>query len=102
MVQIDPLKVVCNTATLEAYRQHERGVRAAAQPWLSIALVAVALQIGLFLYGLFHPGLRDLGLLSSLMVAVFGLCFCVGAMRAWLYRRSHPFDLPEAPKFRWR
>jgi hypothetical protein len=101
MAQIDPLKLVRNSATLEAYRQHQRAVRAAAQPWLTIALVAVVLQIGLSLYGLFHLGFRDLSLLSSLLLIVFGLCLSIAGVRAWLYRRSHPFELLEAPRPPW-
>jgi hypothetical protein len=101
MAQVDPLKLVRNSATLEAYRQHQRAVRAAAQPWLTIALVAVVLEIGLFLYGLFHLGFRDLSLLSSLLVFVFGLSFGVAGIRAWLYRRSHPFELLEASRRPW-
>jgi hypothetical protein len=101
MAQVDPLKLVRNSATLEAYRQHQRAVRAAAQPWLTIALVAVVLEIGLFLYWLFHLGFRDLSLLSSLLVFVFGLSFGVAGIRAWLYQRSHPFELPEAPRRPW-
>ncbi|HZZ32595.1 MAG TPA: hypothetical protein VFE10_11450 [Phenylobacterium sp.] len=103
MDQIDPLKLVRNSATLEAYRQNQRAVRAAAQPWLTIGLVAVVLQIGLFLYALFHDGFRDLGLLFNLLVFASGLSFGVAGIRAWLYRRSHPFELPEAPSaLRWR
>ena len=98
MTQIDPLKVMRNSATLEAYRHHQRAVRSAAQPWLIIALVAVALEVGLFLYALLHHGLRDLSLLSGVLVMVFGLSFLVAALRAWRYRRSHPLDLPEAPR----
>ena len=51
MDPIDPIKVVRNSATLEAYRQHQRALRGAAQPWLTIALAAVVLQLGLLLYG---------------------------------------------------
>ena len=101
MAQIDPLKLVRNSATLEAYRQHQRAVRAAAQPWLTIAPVAVVLQIGLFLYSLFHHAFRDLSLLSSLIMFVGGLCFGVAGIRAWLYTRSHPFELLEAPRLPW-
>jgi len=95
MAPIDPLKLMRNAATLQAYRQHERSVRAAAQPWLTIALVAALLQIGLFWYELFHDRFRGLSLLNGLLMTVFGLAFATAALRAWLYRRSHPFELPE-------
>jgi hypothetical protein len=102
MTQIDPLKLVRNPATLEAYRQHQRAVRAAAQPWLIVAVVAVFLEIGLFLYGLLRQGFRDLSLLSGLLIMVFGLAFFVAALRAWLYQRAHPFELPETLRPPWR
>ncbi len=102
MATIDPLKLVRNTATLETYRQHQRAIRAAAQPWLTVALVAALLEIGLFLFELFHNGFRSLSLLSSFLVFVFGLSFGIAGIRVWLFRRSHPFELPEAPSaFRW-
>jgi predicted lysophospholipase L1 biosynthesis ABC-type transport system permease subunit len=104
MDPIDPLKVVRNTATLEAYRQHQRALRGAAQPWLTIALAAVVLQIGLLFYELLRHDVRNLSLLSNLLMFAFGLSFCVAAIRAWLYRRSHPLELPEARSstLRWR
>jgi hypothetical protein len=94
---IDPLKVMRNPATLQAYRQYQRAVWAAAQPWLAIGLIVVALQISLFLFALFHNGFRDLSLLFSLLMFAYGLSFGVAGLRVWLYRRSHPFVLPEAP-----
>jgi hypothetical protein len=97
MTQIDPLAVVRNSATLDAYRQHQRAIRAAAQPWLIVALLAAGLEIGLFLYGLRHQGLHELGLLRGLPLMVFGLSFFTAALRAWLYQRAHPLELPEAP-----
>jgi len=97
MATIDPLKLMRNTATLEAYRQHQRAIRAAAQPWLTVALVTALLQIGLFWYELFHNGFRSLSLLYSLLMIVFGLALATAGIRAWLYRRSHPFELPEPP-----
>lgn len=103
MTHIDPLKLVRNTETLHAYREYQRAVRRAGQPWLAIALVAASLEIGLFLFALARSRLHDLSLISSLLVMVFGLSFFMGGLRAWLYRRSHPFTLPEAPSvFGWR
>jgi hypothetical protein len=101
MAQIDPLKLVRNSATLGAYRQHQRAVRAAAQPWLTIGLVAAVLEIGLSVYGLFHLSFRDLSLISSLLMIVFGLSFGVAGIRAWLFRRSHPFEMPAAQRRPW-
>jgi hypothetical protein len=102
MDQIDPFKLVRNGATLESYRQYQRSVRAAAQPWLTIALVAVLLQISLFSYELFCHDFRVLSLLFSLTTLVFGLSFAMAGIRIWQFRRSHPFKLLEAPSaFRW-
>ena len=101
MPQIDPLKLVRNSATLGAYRQHQRAVRAVAQPWLTIGVVAVVLQSSVSLFGLFHHGFRYLGLLGGLLGLVFGLSSCVAGIRTWLYLRSHPFELPEAQRRPW-
>jgi hypothetical protein len=94
---IDPLKIVRNPATLQAYRQHQRALWAVALPWLAIGLVAVALQISLFLFALFHNGFRDLSLLFNLLMFGSGVSFGVAGIRVWLYQRSHPFVLPETP-----
>lgn len=95
MSDIDPFKVTRNTASLEVYRQHRRAVRAAAQPWLAIALFAAVIQIGLFLYRLVDHGFRDLVVASSLTMVVFGISFGIGSVRANLFRRAHPLQLPE-------
>lgn len=102
MSYIDPRKVMRNPATLQAYRQYQRDVWAAAQPWLAIGLIVIALQFSLFLFALFHSGFRDLSLLFSLLMFAYGVSFCVAGIRVWLYRRSHPFELPEAPTARWK
>lgn len=96
MPDVDPFKVMRNTASLDAYRQHRRAVRAAAQPWLAIALFAAVIQIGLFLYRLVDHGFRDLVLASSLTMVVFGISFGIGRVRASSFRRAHPLQLPEA------
>jgi hypothetical protein len=99
---IDPLKVMRNPATLQAYRQHQRALWAAAQPWLAICLVVIALQISLFLFALFHSNFHGLSLLFSLLMFVYGASFCIAGIRAWLYQRSHPLVLPETPPpFGW-
>lgn len=94
MLDVDPLKVVWNTETLEAYRRYRREMRATAQPWLVIALVAALIEIGLFLHALFRNDFRDLSLISSLLVLVFGLSYGIASLRIWRFRRRHPFDLP--------
>ncbi|WP_372785162.1 hypothetical protein [Phenylobacterium sp.] len=101
MPYIDPLKVVRNPATLQAYRQHQRALWAAAQPWLAIGLVSIALMIGLFLFALFHNSFRDLNLFFSLLMFAYGVSFGVAGIRIWRYNRSHPFVLPEAPSLSW-
>jgi uncharacterized RDD family membrane protein YckC len=100
---IDPLKVMRSPATLQAYRQHQRALWAAGQPWLIIGLIVIALQVSLFLFALLHNGLgsRDLSLLFSLLMFIYGVSFAVAGMRVWLYRRSHPFVLPEVPPAPW-
>ena len=99
MSYIDPLKVMRNPATLRAYRQHQRALWVAGQPWLSIGLVAIALEVSLFLFALFRGsfGNRNLFLIFSLLMLAYGLCFLMAGVRVWLYRRSHPFVLPETP-----
>ncbi|HVY35050.1 MAG TPA: hypothetical protein VG960_11595 [Caulobacteraceae bacterium] len=103
MAQIDPLKLMRNRATLEAYRRHQGEVWAAAQPWLTFALIGASVEIGLFLYGLSHPRIfHDFSLLSSLLVFVSGCSFGIASLRAWLFRRAHPFELPGTPSAnRW-
>lgn len=97
MSYIDPLKVMRNPATLQAYRQHRRALWAAAQPWLSIGLVASALEISLFLFALYRGNFRGLSVIFSLIMFAYGVSFGVAGIRVWLYRRSHPFVLPETP-----
>lgn len=102
MAQIDPLKLVRNTASLEAYRQHQRAVVAAGQPWGLIGIVAAILSISLNLYGLFHLGFRhQVTLLWNLLFLVFALSSGVAGIRTWRYLRSHPFELPEAERRPW-
>jgi hypothetical protein len=101
MATTDPFKLTRNTATLEAYRQHQRAIRAAAQPWLTVAFVALlaaGLGEGLCLRALSHnDNFRILSLLSSLLVLVFGLASAISGIRARRYIRSHPLELPEPP-----
>lgn len=98
MSYVDPLKVMRNPATLQAYRQHQRALRAAGQPWFLIGLGALALEIGLILFALFRGGFGGRGVYPILLLMfVYGLCFAIGSLRAWRYGRSHPLVLPEGP-----
>jgi hypothetical protein len=97
MAQIDHLKLRRNTATLDAYRQHQRAIRAAEQPWLTIALIAGLLGIGLIVYDLFHNSLFRNGPLLSLLAIVGGLAGAMAGIRARRYSESHPFEPPEPP-----
>jgi|GEM_PF-5328077 len=101
MTQVDPYKLMRNSATLDALRQHQRAVRAAAQPWLVIALVSCVGQISLFLFELFHSSLREFALLSSLLMLIFGASLAIAGLRAWLFRRAHRFVSPETRSVRW-
>lgn len=94
---IDPLKVMRNPATLQAYRQHQRALWAAGQPWFSIGLAAMALEFSVLLFALFRGtfGDRNLLLIFSLLMFASGLCFLFAGVRVRLYRRSHPLVLPE-------
>jgi hypothetical protein len=96
---IDPFKVMRNSATLRAHREHQRALLGAGQPWFSIGIVAIALELGiLFLeFSRGNFGDRNLLLIYLLLMFAGGLCFLVGGLRAWSYRRSHPLVLPETP-----
>lgn len=101
MTHVDPLKLV-RKETLRAYRQYQRAIRAAAQPWLTIALVAMGAEVCLFVSGLARSNFH-VGLLSGFLMVLIGLSLSAAAVRAWLYQRSHPFTLPETPSlFPWR
>jgi len=96
------LKQRLNTATLKARRQHSRAVLAAAQPWLSIAVLMALMEIGLFVYALFHNNFRTLSLINSLLLFVQGVASLIAFIRSWLYRRYHSLELPEPPApLRW-
>jgi hypothetical protein len=97
MATINPLKLVPDTATLEAHRQHQRAIRAAARPWLTVALVMAPLAIAVFLYALFHESFRTLNLLSGLLAFVFASALAIAGIRARRYSRAHPFEPPEPP-----
>lgn len=102
MARIDPLERMGDGAALGALREHQRAARASAQPWLTLALAAALAEIGLFLYALFHHGFRDLALVSSLLIFVFGLSSAIAGLRVWLFRRAHPFELIPTPSVvRW-
>jgi hypothetical protein len=91
-----------NTATLEAYRQHQRAIRAAAQPWLTVVIVTSLIQFALLFYEFFHHSFRAITLLNDLIGLVALLAGAIAATRSWLYRRSHPLELPETPSvFSW-
>lgn len=94
MTYIDPLKVVRNPETLQAYRRYQRALRGAGQPWLTICCVAAPTGIGLSLYAAFHNNFRMASLASSVGMLVFGVSFAVASFRMWRFRRSHPLELP--------
>jgi hypothetical protein len=95
MAEIDPLKLMRNTATLDAYRRHKRDQRAAGQPWLAIGLALVPVQIALALYGLYHPEHRELYLIFALLMVASGLSTSIAALKSRAFRQSHPFVTPE-------
>jgi len=94
MLDVDPYMVVRNSATLQAYRDYHRAARAAAQPWITIAVALALVQIAMFLYALFHNAFRALSLVESLAMGAFGLAMGIAGLRAWSYRRAHPLRLP--------
>lgn len=94
MAYIDPLKVVRNPETLEAYRRYRREMWATGQPWLAIAWIAAPTGIGLTLYTMFRMGSPNLSLAPGLVLLVFGLCFAIAQFRMWRFRRARPFELP--------
>ena len=94
MTYIDPLEVVRNPETLAAYRRYRREMYASARVWLVIAAIAAPTEIGVTLYGLFGHGGRNLSLVSSAVLLVFGLSFAIASWRMWRFTRSHPFQLP--------
>jgi hypothetical protein len=95
MAEIDPLKLMRNTATLDAYRRHERDARAAGQPWLAIGLTLVPVQIALALYGIYHHAHRGLYLIFGLLMVASGLSTSISALKSRSFRQSHPFVTPE-------
>jgi hypothetical protein len=96
------LNLTRNTATLEAYRQHQRAIRAAGQPWLTVVLVTGALQLALLFYEFLRHRFGSLILLNDLIALVTCLAIAIAATRSLLYRRSHPLELPEPPPlFAW-
>lgn len=99
MSYIDPLKVMRNPATLRAYRQHQRALFDAGQPWFSLGLAAMAAEAGVLFLALSRGSFGDRDLLMIFLLLMFagGLCFLVGGVRAWFYRRSHLLVLPETP-----
>ena len=99
MSYINPLKVMRNPATLQAYREHQRALWGAGQPWFSIGVVAIALEFGVLFLELSRGSFGDRNLLLIYLLLMFAgsLCFLVGGLRAWSYRRSHPLVLPESP-----
>ena len=94
MADIDPLKVVRNPETLDAYRRYRREMRAAAQPWLAIACIAAPVGIGLALYAMFRMNPPLWSLAPSLALFVFGLSFAIAGFRIRRFRRARPFELP--------
>jgi hypothetical protein len=95
MAEIDPFKIMRNTATLDAYRRYERDARAAGQPWLAIGLALVPVQLALALYGIFHLEHRGLLLPFGLLTLASGLCSIIAALKSCSFRKSHPFVMPE-------
>jgi hypothetical protein len=94
MSYIDPLKVVRNPETLQAYRRYRREMWATAAPWVAIAVVAALTEIGLFLYWMLWDRFRDASLISGLLLLAFGLSYAIASVRMWRFRRSRPFELP--------
>ena len=96
MDYIDPLKVMRNPQTLAAYRDYQRQVRAAGQPWLTIALILTLAEIALIAFALWRNDLHDRVLLSAYLALLFvsGLCFAVATFRMWRFRRTHRLELP--------
>ena len=95
MAEIDPLIIMRNTATLDAYRRYERDARAGGQPWLLISLALVPTQIVLALYGLFHLEHRGLYLIFGLLLVACGLSMGIAALKSRSFRQSHPFAPPD-------
>jgi len=95
MAEIEPLKLMRNTATLTAYRRYEGEVRAAAQPWLAIGLAMVPVQIPLALYGIYHLEHRGLFLIFGLLLVASGLCGSIAVLKSRSFRQSHPFVTAE-------
>jgi len=94
MEYVDPLNVMRNPQTLAAYRRYQREVRAAGQPWLTIAIALAVIEIGYVLVMLLRNHLAGGVLISSLLIFAFGLSFAIAALRMWLFRRCHPLELP--------
>ena len=99
MSQVDPLKVMRNPETLQAYRDHQRALRTAGQPWLSIALVVMAVELALLLFAVFEGRFSDrrLWMVFGVLMLAYGACFLIAGVRAQRYGRAHPLVLPEAP-----
>jgi hypothetical protein len=95
---IYPVNLTRNTATLEAYRQHQRAIRAAAQPWLTVVLVTGLLQIALLFYEFVRHHFGALILLNDLIMLVMFFAGATAVTRSLLYSRSHPLELPEPPR----
>jgi hypothetical protein len=87
-----------NPKTLEAYRQHMRAVRGAAQPWITLAPILAALMALLTAYALFNDGFRRayMFLVFPGLMAGCGLASVIAGLRMARYRRDHPLRLPEA------
>jgi hypothetical protein len=92
MTDVDPFAVMRNSATLQAYRARSRAARAAAQPFLHIALGAFALNLLMFLYGFLQHRLASLGLASVIVLGIGGLTFAIAGQKSARYLREHPFD----------
>lgn len=96
MDHIDPLKVMRNPQTLAAYRDYQRQMRAAGQPWLTMALVAGVAEISVVGFALWRNELRDQVLFRSFLVLFFSsaVFLAVAALRMRRFQRAHPLQLP--------
>ena len=99
MAHVDPLKVMRNPQTLQAYRDHQSALWAAAQPWLSIALSVMGVELGLLMFAVHRGRFGDhrLWLVFGGLMLAYGLCFVIAGAQALRYSRAHPLVLPETP-----
>ena len=95
MSEVDPYKVMRSSATLQAWRDHQRAAWAAGQPWLAMSIAIVPVQITLLAYVLLSGHFRRFGWFPLLLMLAWSVSFFVGMLRTAAFKRAHPFVLPE-------